>query len=91
MAGMWELHNRPNSRTLSARDGHWRTFRHSITVTDYTIHVSRKLSKTIKIGVPARPAQRPRGSWFAAAMMTRSPALPITGFTRKILKADGII
>ena len=54
----------------------WRTFRHSITVTDYTVHVMR---------TAMRPAQ---GKWIA---MNEIPKLPITGLTRKILKAAGII
>jgi A/G-specific adenine glycosylase len=74
MAGMWEL---PywSSPDRSGR-AHWRTFKHSITVTDYTVHVVR--------GTPPTP----NGKWVSIA---RIPAIPITGLTRKILKADGII
>jgi A/G-specific adenine glycosylase len=54
----------------------WRTFRHSITVTDYTVHVTRVATTSTK------------GKWIA---MNEIPALPITGLTRKILKAAGII
>ena len=86
MPGMWELPLspvRPHPLPVSVR---WRTFRHSITVTDYTVHVLRN--------IPLRNASLPRadfagkGKWIAMAGI---PQLPITGLTRKILKADGII
>jgi A/G-specific adenine glycosylase len=54
----------------------WQTFRHSITVTDYTVHVLR------------HPAPAVRGQWIAIANIRQ---MPITGLTRKILKAGGII
>jgi A/G-specific adenine glycosylase len=54
----------------------WRTFRHSITVTDYTVHVTRG------------PAADTKGKWVA---VEKIPDLPITGLTRKILKAAAII
>src|SRR6267378_3943735 len=50
----------------------WRTFRHAITVTDYTVHV-------IRAAVP-----RTKGAWIAIADLSN---VPITGLTRKILKA----
>jgi adenine-specific DNA glycosylase len=76
MAGMWEL-----PQSLKAPEGpgsqYWRKFRHSITTTNYTVHVVRY------------PAEEQRqGTWIA---LQRIPELPITGMTRKILKADGII
>lgn len=76
MAGMWEL---PQSSQLpdNSEPAHWRTFRHSITVTNYTVHVIRKAV-----------AGTPRGRWIA---LDDIPALPLTGLTRKILRADGII
>jgi len=81
MAGMWEL---PQScvppRGLPA-SAHGRTFRHSITVTDYTVHVLRN-APSLK-GLPAAKAK-----WIA---IDRIPQIPITGLTRKILKASGII
>ncbi len=92
MASMWELpHLKPrltaakeevrkNDEAPMGRknknEAPWRTFRHSITVTDYTVHVMR---------TAMRPAQ---GKWIA---MNEIPKLPITGLTRKILKAAGII
>jgi A/G-specific adenine glycosylase len=83
MAGMWEL---PQSLQPPEATGllYWRTFRHSITTTNYTVHVIRQ--------APDDKAQPPdhkgQGSWIA---LHRVPELPITGLTRKILKADGII
>ena len=68
----------PASRAPNGRkNGHetsWRTFRHSITVTNYTVHV---------ICSPAA-----RGQWMP---IERISDVPITGLTRKILKAAGII
>ena len=81
MPGMWELPQsvaRPRPLPASA---HWRTFRHSITITDYTVHV---LKNARLEGTP--PA--PQGKWIA---IDRIPQIPITGLTRKILKAGGII
>jgi A/G-specific adenine glycosylase len=86
MPSMWELpHSSEPPRPLPT-SAHWRTFRHSITVTDYTVHVVRNipLQKTLLRGVP--PAAK--GKWIA---MDRIPQIPITGLTRKILKAGGII
>jgi len=65
----------PKGRKIR-HDAPWRTFRHSITVTNYTVHVTRADTSSTK------------GKWIA---MNEIPALPITGLTRKILKAAGII
>jgi A/G-specific adenine glycosylase len=90
MAGMWELPQwadlRDESAISAAISAKWRTFRHSITVTDYTVHVLRD-------GGTRRAAQDQRGGtgrgkWIAIETI---PELPITGLTRKILKAGGII
>ena len=73
MAGMWELPQRskaPRSVRLP-----WRSFRHSITNTDYTVHVIRH-------------AANGRGLWVP---VDRLSEMPITGLTRKILKAARII
>ena len=80
MPGMWEL---PQSfePPLSPGSARWRTFRHSITVTDYTVHILRNMS------LPAIPAAA-KGKWIA---IDRISQIPITGLTRKILKAGGII
>jgi A/G-specific adenine glycosylase len=81
MAGMWELPER--GQTAKRRKGTgedlsqiWRTFRHSITTTNYIVNVVRE----------AGP--RTRGRWHRTAEV---PTLPITGLTRKILRAAGVI
>jgi A/G-specific adenine glycosylase len=84
MPGMWELpllSAAPRGLPDSAR---WRTFRHSITITDYTVHVLRNLPLR---GLPPAYAKG-KSKWIAAASI---PQMPITGLTRKILKAAGII
>ncbi len=81
MAGMWELPQWTKLPHASAREAHWRTFRHSITVTDYIVHVLRNWAR--KGSAPVAP-----GKWIA---IDEIPALPITGLTRKILRADAII
>ncbi|HUB02360.1 MAG TPA: A/G-specific adenine glycosylase [Terriglobales bacterium] len=82
MAGMWELPQWASAPGGVLADAHWRTFRHSITVTDYTVHVLRSLSNgNGGVGIT-------RAKWIA---IDQIPHLPITGLTRKILKADGII
>ena len=85
MPGMWEL---PQSseppRSLPAA-AHWRTFRHSITITDYTVHVLRDVPLR---NSPPGARQPAKGKWIA---IDRIPQIPITGLTRKILKAGGVI
>jgi len=81
MAGMWELPQSSEPRRPLPTAPPWRTFRHSITITDYTVHVLRN--------APLAGAPRAaKGKWIA---MDRIPQMPITGLTRKILKAGGII
>jgi A/G-specific adenine glycosylase len=75
MPGMWELPQGADQQRPARGLEPWRTFRHSITVTDYTVHVLRQKA--------AR-----KGRWVAAADI---PTLPITGLTRKILRAARII
>jgi len=85
MPGMWEL---PQSSELPRplpASADWRTFRHSITVTDYTVHVVRNMPLR-KTSFDPPPAAK--GMWIA---IDRIPQIPITGLTRKILKAGGII
>ena len=81
MAGMWELPQWTEAPAAARAGEPWRTFRHSITVTDYTVHVLRGGR-----GNGSDPGVR--GKWIA---IDRIPQLPITGLTRKILKADGLI
>ena len=91
MPGMWELPQSSEPPRPLPASAHWRTFRHSITVTDYTVHVLRDmpLRKTSLRNTPLRGAPPPaKGKWIA---IDRIPQLPITGLTRKILKAGGII
>jgi A/G-specific adenine glycosylase len=86
MAGMWELPHWPALPSPGASAAVWRTFRHSITVTDYNVHVLRNwLPKGKSLNGAAMVK---RGKWVAIADL---PSLPITGLTRKILKAEGII
>jgi len=89
MAGMWELPQWTELPHQSASAARWRTFRHSITVTDYTVHVLRDWETKAVNGHEAAVGTRSsRGKWVA---INTIPRLPITGLTRKILKADGII
>jgi A/G-specific adenine glycosylase len=72
MPGMWEL---PQvSRRQTPIPVAWRIFRHSITVTDYAVHV--------------HTAPAAKGKWIPIADISH---FPITGLTRKILKAAGVI
>ncbi len=81
MPGMWELPQSSNPPRSARGAAHWRTFRHSITVTDYTVHVLRNTAwRTAPFAT--------KGKWIA---LDRIPQIPITGLTRKILKAGGII
>src|SRR4029077_4341536 len=43
MPGMWELPQSSEPPRPLPASAHWRTFRHSITVTDYSVHVVRNL------------------------------------------------
>jgi A/G-specific adenine glycosylase len=74
MPGMWELPQRSQKRRPTPVPAAWRTFRHSITVTDYTVHVHK--------------APAAKGQWIPVANISH---FPITGLTRKILKAAGVI
>ena len=74
MPGMWELPEIPES---SASGEVSVTVRHSITVTDYTVHVMRG-------PVPGKS----RGRWV---LSTRIPRLPLTGLARKILREAQVI
>jgi A/G-specific adenine glycosylase len=86
MPGMWELPQSSEPPHPLPTAALWRTFRHSITVTNYTVHVLRDmpLRDSPLRSVPLAP----KGQWIA---IDRIPQIPITGLTRKILKADGII
>ena len=74
MPGMWELPPLPQLPCRTPVPFPWRTFRHSITVSDYTVHV--------------HTAPDAKGQWIPVANLSH---FPITGLTRKILKAAGVI
>jgi len=85
MPGMWELPQSADRQSFdppgSNSATHWRTFRHSITVTDYTVHVLRQVvSPTVR--------RAKKGKWIPVDRIAHTP---ITGLTRKILRAGGII
>ena len=86
MPGMWELPQSSEPPRPLPASVHWRTFRHSITVTDYTVHVLRN-EPLRNMPLPDTPPAA-KGKWIA---IDRIPQIPITGLTRKILKAGGII
>jgi len=86
MASMWELPQTSASPPGLRTAAHWRTFRHSITVTSYTVHVLRnKSSRDLTLPDIHQAA---KGKWIE---VDRILQLPLTGLTRKILKASGII
>jgi A/G-specific adenine glycosylase len=85
MAGMWELPQWAETPRIAVPGAAWRIFRHSITVTDYTVHVVRG-SGAKAPGL--RTGSHTRGKWIA---IERVSGLPLTGLARKVLKADGII
>jgi A/G-specific adenine glycosylase len=86
MPGMWELPQSSEPPRPLPASVRWRTFRHSITITDYTVHVLRNMPLRNTPLPDAPPAAK--GKWIA---IDRIPRMPITGLTRKILKASGII
>jgi A/G-specific adenine glycosylase len=76
MPGMWELPQLPQKTHRAPVSAPWRTFRHSITITNFTVHVHRG------------PFSAAKGKWIPLANISH---LPITGLARKILKAAAII
>ncbi len=78
MPGMWELPQSSEPPRLSQAAAQGCTFRHSITVTDYTVHVLQNLPL----------ASSAPGKWIGIERLSQ---IPITGLTRKILSASGII
>jgi hypothetical protein len=74
MPGMWEL---PEINADNAQGRPSLTLRHSITVTNYIVHVV------------TCPAQNENvGQWMEKK---RLPQLPLTGLTRKILRQAQVI
>lgn len=74
MPAMWEL---PEVSPSQGAGETWLALRHSITVTNYKVHV---LKATAPAGIPGR--------WVAKSRLTK---LPLTGLTRKILRAAQVI
>jgi A/G-specific adenine glycosylase len=74
MPGMWEL---PEIAGGNHEHEPWLTLRHSITVTDYLVRVTR-----------VSPPRGTGGKWVERA---RLPKLPLTGLARKILRAAEVI
>jgi A/G-specific adenine glycosylase len=74
MPAMWELPQLAIQEKIS--DEAWLTLRHSITVTDYTVHVLRTSE------------HEPEGRWI---FKTRLARMPLTGLARKILIAAGLL
>jgi A/G-specific adenine glycosylase len=75
MPGMWEL----PEVTANGREP-LMTLRHSITTTDYTVRVVSE-----DAGRPVVPGRPNRGSTWVT--LARAQRLPLTGLTRKILRA----
>jgi A/G-specific adenine glycosylase len=89
MAGMWELPQTSEPPRPLLAGAHWRTFRHSITITNYTVHVLRNTPlRNMRLRNTLSPVAAAKARWIAT---DRIPRIPITGLTRKILKAGGII
>ena len=98
MPGMWELPQSAEPPRAMPAAARWRTFRHSITVTDYTVHVLRNTpvepawgrgpSAPLGAGSARLLHEFAKGKWVA---IDRLAQLPITGLTRKILRASDII
>jgi A/G-specific adenine glycosylase len=74
MGGMWEL---PEIVRQNRAGTSWLRFRHSITVTDYLVHVKQGVSP-----------DNVHGTWIKKS---RLPRLPLTGLTRKILRKAELI
>ncbi len=74
MPSMWEL---PESAEPTLASDSWMTLRHSITITDYKVHV-------VQDSVPTETS----GAWVKKS---RVAALPLTGLARKILRAANVI
>ena len=74
MPGMWEL---PELADANGKGGPWFTLRHSITVTDYTVHVWRRALRSRAIG-----------KWVAVERLRQ---VALTGLARKILRKAEIL
>ncbi|MDR3763852.1 MAG: A/G-specific adenine glycosylase [Acidobacteriota bacterium] len=80
MAGMWEL---PELASGAERDGEVLcTLRHSITDTDYEVHIVALPLRLLKA------AEKRGGRWVDVANLAK---LPLTGLTRKALRRQGLL
>ncbi len=84
MPGMWEL---PQVTRPSASDKQLFSVRHSITVTNFTVRVvARSLAAAGRVARAPSPAKARR--WVR---ISRLNILPLTGLTKKVLRAARII
>jgi hypothetical protein len=67
----------PEIRKLNPHDRAWKLLRHSITTTDYAVRVFRQSDHV----------EQP-GSWIAIGRLSK---LPLTGLSRKILRAADLL
>lgn len=73
MPGMWEL----PQIAADSEQVTWKTLRHSITVTDYSVGIVKDVI-----------FPKTSGRWIATSEIN---SLPLTGLARKVLKAAGIV
>jgi A/G-specific adenine glycosylase len=78
MPGMWEL---PEEKSLVSTEERLFSVKHSITITDFTVHVVSRECENYS-------NEHPRGTWVK---ISRLRSLPLTGLTRKILRRVEII
>jgi A/G-specific adenine glycosylase len=78
MPGMWEL---PEVKSLVSTEERLFSVKHSITITDFTVHV-------VSGEFENHSNKHSRGTWVK---ISRLGKLPLTGLTRKILRRAEII
>jgi len=78
MPGMWEL---PEVRSHGSGEKRLFSVKHSITVTDFTVHV-------VKGGLESCQNSHSQGTWVRTSRLS---GMPLTGLTRKILRRAEII
>ena len=76
MPGMWELPQLSEPPGPLPADAHWRTFRHSITVTNYTVHVlrNRRIATARGRGLAHRSCEARRVSGWRLIVSRSSPS-----------------
>ena len=85
MPGMWEL---PEVAAPEAADSILFSLRHSITVTNYAVRVTRTRPERSRRGSRMGPSPATVGQWIR---ISRINTLPLTGLARKILRIAKII